>query len=69
MRLFLFARSWIPFAQAPDVGNAHQRSPDRAIGTGGASDATGSRFQPTPGIAAADVPKLKLKWHSRFRVL
>ena len=25
-------------------------------------DAAQSRYQPTPGIAAADVPKLKLKW-------
>ena len=29
-------------------------------------DASGSRFQPTPGIAAADVPKLKLKWSFAF---
>src|SRR5215469_2868454 len=29
-------------------------------------DATNSRFQPQPGLAAADVPKLKLKWAFAF---
>src|SRR5450755_804100 len=33
---------------------------------GWGKDLTNSRFQPTPGIAAEDVPKLKLKWAYGF---
>lgn len=41
-------------------------TPAAASWTGWGADASNTRFQPTPGIAAADVPRLKVKWAFAF---
>jgi polyvinyl alcohol dehydrogenase (cytochrome) len=75
MRLFLFAAFAASLyaqtpAQAPDAGKCTGTPKPFAPGAGDWNgwgvDASGSRFQPTPGIAATNVPKLKLKWSFAF---
>jgi polyvinyl alcohol dehydrogenase (cytochrome) len=75
MRLFLFfALAASLFAQAPAQdpaagkcsGTPKAFSPGAGDWNGWGVDASGSRFQPAPGITAAEVPKLKLKWAFAF---
>jgi polyvinyl alcohol dehydrogenase (cytochrome) len=71
MRLvFLRRPRRISFAQIPDAGKCAGTPKPFAPGAGDWNgwgvDASGSRFQPAPGIAAGDVPKLRLKWAFAF---
>src|SRR2546430_3894061 len=75
MRLFLFAAVAASlFAQTPasDPATGKCTGPPKPFAPGAGDwngwgvDASGSRFQPAPGLAAADVPKLKLKWAFAF---
>ncbi|HEV3329728.1 MAG TPA: PQQ-binding-like beta-propeller repeat protein [Bryobacteraceae bacterium] len=73
MRLELIAAFLIPvlaIAQntAPGrcAGNPQPFSPGAGDWNGWGVDAVNSRFQPQPGLAAEDVPRLKLKWAFGF---
>src|ERR1700676_402181 len=71
MRLFLFAALAASlYAQGPEAGKCSGTpkafSPGPGDWNGWGVDASGSRFQPTPDLAAADVPNLKLKWTFAF---
>ena len=75
MRLFVFAAlatSLLAQTPTPDPvtgkcsGTPKPFVPGAGDWNGWGVDASGSRFQPAPGIAAADVPKLKLKWAFAF---
>src|SRR6266496_1942328 len=56
------------FAQTPDTsaakctGTPKAFSPGPGDWNGWGVDNVNSRYQPQPGLTAADVPKLKLKW-------
>src|SRR5581483_6775297 len=71
MRLFVFAALAVSlYAQTPDSakcsGTPKPFSPGPGDWNGWGVDSAGSRFQPQPGLTAADVPKLKLKWAFAF---
>jgi polyvinyl alcohol dehydrogenase (cytochrome) len=73
MRLFLVAALVIPglaIAQDPTPTRCaegyHPFSPGAGDWNGWGVDPINSRFQPQPGIAAEDVPRLKLKWAFGF---
>jgi polyvinyl alcohol dehydrogenase (cytochrome) len=71
MRLFVFAALAVSiYAQTSDSakcsGTPKPFSPGSGDWNGWGVDAQGSRFQPQPGLTAADVPKLKLKWAFAF---
>ena len=53
-----------PPAKAMCIGEIF--TPAAASWTGWGADASNTRFQGTPGIAAADVPRLKVKWAFAF---
>ena len=44
----------------------YSQSTDNEGRSGWGNDNVNSRYQPTPGLAPADVPKLKLKWSFGF---
>lgn len=59
-------------ALAADSGAGHCAGPPKPFSPGAGdwngwgADSTNSRYQTKPGLAAADVPKLKLKWAAGF---
>jgi polyvinyl alcohol dehydrogenase (cytochrome) len=73
LRSFLFAFLVIPaLAVAADSaaghcsGNPKPFAPGAGDWNGWGVESTNSRYQPEPGLAAADVPKLKVKWAFGF---
>jgi polyvinyl alcohol dehydrogenase (cytochrome) len=74
MRNLLFilcaASVLVTSAVAADAGHctgaAKPFNPGAGDWIGWGNDDVNSRYQPTPGLAAADVPKLKLKWSFGF---
>ena len=63
---YLTGKSPVPnFALAPDPNQCAAYTPLQPNGpmwNGWSVDPTNNRYQPNPGFAAADVPRLKLKW-------
>jgi len=68
---FVSGKEFAVAAVAEAKGNCEGTAPPITFNStndwvGWGRDAANSRYQPTPGLAAADVPKLKLKWAFGF---